>query len=57
MAERGHLFMVEEPEALDDRKTWASFQDFSPVPHRGGDENDFPRLLDSHLGFSAVKAD
>lgn len=57
MAERNHLFMVEEPEALDDIKTWASFQDFSPVLHVGGADNDFPRLLDSHLGFSVVKED
>jgi len=56
MAERGHLLMVEEPEALSSFETWFSFQDFSPIPHQGGDEHDFPRLLDSYLGF-AVKAD
>jgi beta-1,4-N-acetylglucosaminyltransferase len=57
MAERRHLYMVEDPEALNNEETWVSFQDFSPVPHQGGDEYDFPRLLDAHLGFSAVKAD
>jgi beta-1,4-N-acetylglucosaminyltransferase len=57
MAERGHLFMVEEPEALDDTKLWSSFQDFSPIPHQGGDEWDFPRILDAHLGFSTIKGD
>jgi beta-1,4-N-acetylglucosaminyltransferase len=57
MAERGHLFMVEAPGALDDTKLWASFQEFSPVPHQGGDEWDFSRILDAHLGFSTIKAD
>ena len=57
MAERGHLFMVEEPEALENTETWKSFQDFSPIPHQGGDEMDFPRLLDAHLGFSTTKTE
>jgi beta-1,4-N-acetylglucosaminyltransferase len=51
MADRGHLYMVERPELLDDRETWASFEDFSPVPHQGGDPDDMPMLLDSFLGF------
>lgn len=53
MAARGHLFMVTEPQQLDDRQTWASFEDenFVPVPHRGGDPFDMPKLLDSFLGF------
>ena len=55
MAERGHLYVVERPELLDDPETWKSFQNFDPVPHKGGDPLDFPRLLDAHLGF--IKAD
>jgi len=57
MAERGHLFMVENPELLEERNTWISFQDFEPVPHQGGDDQDFPRLLDAYLGFTNVKSD
>lgn len=57
MAERSHLFMVENPELLENNSTWVSFQDFDPVPHEGGDEQDFPRLLDSFLGFSNNKND
>ena len=57
MSKRGHLLMVEKPEDLDDGKVWASFEDFSQVIHEGGDENDFPRLLDLHLGFQGTKAD
>jgi beta-1,4-N-acetylglucosaminyltransferase len=57
MAERGHLLMVEKPEELDDSETWKSFQKFSQIPHKSGDENDFPRLLDFHLGFQSSKND
>lgn len=57
MASRGHLIMVEEPEKLDHPETWSSFQDFLPKPHQDGDDYDFPRLLDSFLGYSEVKAD
>ena len=53
MAERGHLYMVEYPELLNDKATWASFQGFDPIPHQGGDPRDFPRLLDAFLGFSS----
>lgn len=55
MAQRGHLFVVNDPtdlmknhEALD---IWNKFQDFVPLPHQGGDDQDFPRLLNDHLGF------
>lgn len=57
MAGRGHIFMVENPELLEKKDTWVSFQDFQPVPHQGGDEKDFPRLLDSFLGFANTKTD
>ena len=53
MAERGHLMMVEYPELLNDKKTWSSFEGFDPIPHQGGDPQDFPRLLDAFLGFSS----
>lgn len=57
MAERGNLFMVENPEMLQTKSTWSSFQDFEPVEHQGGDDQDFPRLLDAYLGFSNTKTD
>mmetsp|Transcript_110976 Transcript_110976/g.318872 ORF Transcript_110976/g.318872 Transcript_110976/m.318872 type:complete len:188 (-) Transcript_110976:216-779(-) len=53
MAERGHLVMVEYPELLNDKATWSSFEGFVPIPHQGGDPQDFPRLLDAFLGFSS----
>ena len=55
MADRGHLCVVESPEKLDERQTWNGFEDFSPVPHQGGDPYDMPRLLDSFLGFTSSK--
>uniref|UniRef100_A0A7S4AM01 UDP-N-acetylglucosamine transferase subunit ALG13 n=1 Tax=Pseudo-nitzschia australis TaxID=44445 RepID=A0A7S4AM01_9STRA len=53
MAARGHLFMVTEPRQLDEKQTWASFEDdnFVPVPHREGDPFEMSKLLDSFLGF------
>eukprot|EP00980_Cylindrotheca_fusiformis_P017850 scaffold5653_cov147-Cylindrotheca_fusiformis.AAC.12 len=56
MADRGHLFMVRNPEELNSIKAWHLFQYFTRIPHTGGDENDFPRLLDSHLGFCSKNA-
>jgi len=57
MADRGHIYMVEQPQQLDDSKTWASFQDFSPIPQQEGDSFDMPRLLDSFLGFPLSKTE
>jgi len=57
MAARGALLMVVSPDLLEEEKTWASFEGFTPVVHQGGDEHDFPRLLDSFLGFTCSKED
>jgi beta-1,4-N-acetylglucosaminyltransferase len=57
MAERGHLFTVANPELLEKNETWTSFQDFCPVVHEGGDDRDFPRILDFFLGFSGSRDD
>ncbi len=57
MAIRRHLIMVEEPGRLDHLETWSSFQDFLPIPQQDGDDYDFPRLLDSFLGYSEFKSD
>ena len=51
MADRGHLFVVDRPEKLDDRRTWFSFEEFSPVLFEAGDPYDMPRLLDSFFGM------
>lgn len=55
MADRGHLYMVENPEKLDESQTWASFEDFNPIQQQEGDSFDMPRLLDSFLGFDSLK--
>jgi len=53
MADRGHLFVVHQPEQLQQVETWTSFEDFVPtcLSHQAGDAYDFPILLDSFLGF------
>lgn len=51
MGERKHLFVVEAPELLQNPRTWDLFERFQPVPKDPGDENDFPRLMNSFLGF------
>lgn len=57
MAERGLLLMVANPELLEEQDTWSSFDDFCPDIHQGGDDQDFPRMLDSFLGFTSCKDD
>lgn len=56
MGERYHLYVVDEPEQLALMETWDAFETFEPVPNPPGDEYDFPRLLDSFLGFDQTKA-
>ncbi len=53
MAERGHLHVVASPEKLGETETWSAFEEFSPIPHQGGDPYDMPRLLDSFFGFAS----
>jgi beta-1,4-N-acetylglucosaminyltransferase len=55
MAKRGHICVVDEPDKLDDQTTWQSFEGFSPISFAGGDEMDFPRLLDARMGFAPSK--
>lgn len=50
MAKRGHLFVVDTPSDLQDMNTWNDFDAFVPIPHEGGDEMDFVRLLNQHMG-------
>lgn len=57
MADRGHIYMVEFPEKLHERQTWASFEDFTPIPHEDGNPDDMPRLLDAFLGFVSPKTE
>ena len=55
MAKRGHLFVVDNPSDLGDLNTWNAFDAFVPIPHQGG-ENDFPLLLNEHMGVTNKKA-
>ena len=57
MARRGHLHVVNDPDDLRDEAEWRSFEGFSPRPFSGGDDEDFPRLLDSRMGFAATSKD
>jgi beta-1,4-N-acetylglucosaminyltransferase len=50
MAKRGHLFVVTEPSDLD-LEIWNDFDSFVPKPYEGGDEHDFSRLLNQHMGI------
>jgi beta-1,4-N-acetylglucosaminyltransferase len=53
MHTRRLLWMVTSPEELHDSSmsTWYAFEKFVPLPYQEGDEWDFPRLLDSFLGY------
>ena len=64
--ERGHLFVVNEPQELllDDSsknnkalEKWDQIEQFVPKPYNTDDCDayDFPRLLDSFLGFNTAK--
>jgi beta-1,4-N-acetylglucosaminyltransferase len=57
MYTRGLLWMVTNPEELNETSmsTWHAFEQFVPLPHQEGDEWDFPRLLDSFLGYHEEK--
>jgi len=61
MAERGYLMVVECPERLLDDGTvngaWRRIAEFEPVPHPGGDDTSFPRLLNGFLGIPGAGAD
>jgi beta-1,4-N-acetylglucosaminyltransferase len=50
MASRGHLFVVNKASDLEDMTIWNDLDAFVPIRHEGGDDNDFPRLLNAHMG-------
>lgn len=52
MAKRGHLFVVEKPNDLEQMEIWNDFDSFIPLPHEGGDEEHFAKLLDAHMGIA-----
>uniref|UniRef100_A0A7S1VH43 UDP-N-acetylglucosamine transferase subunit ALG13 n=1 Tax=Grammatophora oceanica TaxID=210454 RepID=A0A7S1VH43_9STRA len=61
MAKRGHLFVVEQPEDLNKTnstsslmETWNDFDSFVPIPHQGGDPNDFSNILNQHMGVVSL---
>ena len=51
MGQRKHLIVVDDPSRLQSIRTWDEFGGFVPETYKGGDENDFPQLLNSFLGF------
>jgi len=56
LGERQHLYVVESPEKLNDINTWNAVEGFVPIPQEAGDQYDFPRLLDSFLGFASKQS-
>jgi beta-1,4-N-acetylglucosaminyltransferase len=53
LGSRKYLYVVDEPKQLQREETWKEFRDFVPLPYEPGDEHDFPRLLDSFLGYTS----
>jgi beta-1,4-N-acetylglucosaminyltransferase len=53
MAHRNHLFVVDNPANLQNVNTWNDLNAFVPIPHVVG-ENDFPILLNTHLGVAVA---
>jgi beta-1,4-N-acetylglucosaminyltransferase len=51
MAKRGHLSVVNEPMDLNQIDTWNDFDSFIPIPHEGGNTDDFSVLLNMHMGI------
>jgi beta-1,4-N-acetylglucosaminyltransferase len=54
MGSRKHVFVIQEPTHLANLDTWDAFEKFKPVPLPPGDDDDFPRLLNSFLGFPTL---
>ena len=52
MGNRKHLFVVDSAKDLESMETWDAFEKFVPEPYQGGDAHDFPRVIDSLMGFS-----
>ena len=52
MGNRKHLFVVDSPKDFENIETWDKFEKFVPEPYEGGDDSDFPRVIDSLMGFS-----
>jgi beta-1,4-N-acetylglucosaminyltransferase len=52
MGNLGHLLVVKSPDDLQNMALWNEFVSFSPVPYQGGDEKDFPWIVDNLVGFT-----
>lgn len=48
---RNHILVVDDPRDLEQDATRQKLQDFVPIPRQDGDDQAFPRLLDSFMGF------
>lgn len=57
MGTRGHLYVVPEPQMLQDMQVWREIESFVPVAKKPGDPYNFPTLLDSFMGFNDDNAD
>lgn len=57
MGSRKHVYVIDEPAHLANLNTWDAFEKFDPVPLPPGDDEDFPRLLNSFLGFPTLNKD
>jgi beta-1,4-N-acetylglucosaminyltransferase len=51
MGDRQHLFVVDDPVKLHSIDTWDQFEIFEATFYAGGDEYDFPRILNNFFGF------
>jgi len=52
MGSRNYIHVVDEPALLNETSTWNELDQFVPEPYTGGDEHDFPRILDRFMGFT-----
>jgi beta-1,4-N-acetylglucosaminyltransferase len=57
MGSRNHVYVIHEPAHLANLDTWDAFEKFDPVPLPPGDDDAFPRLLNSFLGFPTLDKD
>jgi beta-1,4-N-acetylglucosaminyltransferase len=57
MGSRKHVYVIHEPTHLANLDTWDAFEKFQPIPLPPGDDDAFPRLLNSFLGFPALHKD
>ncbi|GKY92725.1 hypothetical protein MPSEU_000242500 [Mayamaea pseudoterrestris] len=55
MGDRGHLFVIQEPELLRTENIWDELESFVPTKKEPGVADDFARVLDDYFGFQKVQ--